>query len=191
MHIRSEEEMEAFGQRITRLLLLRQSSALRNSDPNGLADVKKASVLALVGELGAGKTTFMRGVAKGLGITRKITSPTFVLARRYRIPSHKPYAVSYKATKKSIKACSLQPTAGYKWLWHFDWYRLRNAHDLEELGFREILGDPHAIVAIEWADRVANALPKNAKWLFFGHRAHERNVVVKNLKSAHPSIDSG
>ncbi|MBI2624040.1 tRNA (adenosine(37)-N6)-threonylcarbamoyltransferase complex ATPase subunit type 1 TsaE [Candidatus Parcubacteria bacterium] len=100
---------------------------------------KHAFVLALEGELGAGKTTFVRGLAKGLGIREKVTSPSFLIA--------KPYP---------------QDDAGGKMLWHFDFYRLEHPtkRDLELLNFSEILRDPKNIVAVEWAERVRRHLPR-------------------------------
>ncbi len=88
-------------------------------------------VIALQGELGAGKTVFVRGAARGLGITGPVTSPTFVLLKIYtgRLP-----------------------------LYHFDFYRLSEHEDLTELGFTEYLPGEGAAF-IEWADRLPGLLP--------------------------------
>ncbi len=94
-------------------------------------------LLALVGNLGAGKTVFVKGLAKAFGITENITSPTFVLMKIYQ-------------TK--------HPTI--KRLVHIDCYRLEQLGDLEEIGLADYLHDPENVVVIEWADRIAN-LPKN------------------------------
>lgn len=96
------------------------------------------NVVALTGELGAGKTTFVQGFTKGLGIKDKIISPTFVLIRQHQIPSSK------------------------KTLFHIDLYRLDNMGDLKELGLQEILQNPNNIVLIEWAEKIKD-LPKNTK----------------------------
>lgn len=95
---------------------------------------KKAIVVALEGELGAGKTVFTRGLAKALKIKQKIKSPTFTLMKSYKF-------------KKGM-------------LYHLDCYRLKDHHGLEVLGIKEILTDPQNIVLIEWADRVKKILPK-------------------------------
>src|SRR3989338_1835026 len=87
-------------------------------------------VIALSGELGAGKTTFVQGFAKGLGIKEKIISPTFVLIRQHLIPNNT------------------------KTLYHIDLYRLENKADLKQIGLEEILLDPDNIVLIEWAEKL-------------------------------------
>lgn len=94
-------------------------------------------LLALVGNLGAGKTVFVKGLAKALGIEDNITSPTFVLMKIYQ-------------TKH----------ATIKRLVHIDCYRLEQLGDLEEIGLADYLHDPENVVVIEWADRISN-LPKN------------------------------
>lgn len=101
-----------------------------------LAQNIKSGVLALTGDLGAGKTTFTQGFAKGLGIKEKIISPTFVLIRQHKIPDNN------------------------KVLFHVDLYRLNNMKDLKQLGLEEIWSDPKNIVLIEWADKIKNLLPK-------------------------------
>jgi tRNA threonylcarbamoyladenosine biosynthesis protein TsaE len=95
---------------------------------------RPGDVLALVGDLGSGKTVLAKGVAEGLGAAaaREVTSPTFVLCREYlggRIP-----------------------------FYHLDAYRLRGAADLEAIGAAEILGGD-GLAALEWADRAPQALP--------------------------------
>jgi len=95
---------------------------------------KPGNVLALVGDLGAGKTVLAKGVAEGLGAAsaREVVSPTFVLCREYldgRLP-----------------------------LYHFDAYRLRGAADLEGIGASEVFGG-EGLSLVEWADRAPQALP--------------------------------
>src|SRR3989338_8005494 len=85
-------------------------------------------VIALVGELGAGKTTFTQGFAKGLGIKDKIISPTFVLIRQHQIHKLK------------------------KTLYHLDLYRLENLKDIKELAIDELAQDGN-IVLVEWAQK--------------------------------------
>ncbi len=95
----------------------------------------RGNIFALSGELGAGKTTFVQGFAKGLGIQDKIISPTFVLIRQHQIPN----------TDKT--------------LYHIDLYRLENIESLKHLGLDEILSDSNNIVLIEWAEKLKQ-LPK-------------------------------
>lgn len=93
-------------------------------------------MLALVGPLGAGKTLFVQGLAEGLGIEgARVTSPTFVIAGEY--------------TSRDGRR-----------LHHFDLYRVESAPDLEQAGFLDAL-EPGAVVAVEWADRFAEELPKD------------------------------
>ena len=98
---------------------------------------KKAVVIGLEGELGAGKTTFVKGFARALGVKEKILSPTFVLHKIYKLK-----------------------TTNYKLLHHIDAYRLKDHQELIPLGIKEILADPQNIIIIEWSDRVAKILPK-------------------------------
>lgn len=105
------EDTEALGERIGALL-------------------KQPLVLACYGDLGAGKTTFARGVARGLGVTADVTSPTFVLQHIY-------------------------PGRALP-MYHFDAYRLSSARELLELGWEEC---DDGVVLLEWSERVPEALP--------------------------------
>ena len=99
---------------------------------------KRAVIIGLEGELGSGKTRFVQGFAKGLGIRQRLTSPTFVLMKKYRN------------------------------LYHIDCYRLHKPKDLIDLDFEEILSNPKNIVLIEWAEKVKKILPeKNNIWIKF------------------------
>ena len=115
---------------------------------------KKALIVALEGELGAGKTTFIKGFSKALGIREKVHSPTFVLIHRHKIRG--------------------------KNLYHVDAYRLKSGKDLLKLGIKEIFANPKNIVLIEWADRVKRIIPKNAVWIRLEHLSkNERKVTIK------------
>ena len=93
------------------------------------------TVVALEGDLGAGKTRFVRGLAGGLGHDpAAVSSPTFVIEHRHA-------------------------TAGAVPLVHIDAYRLRGPADLDALGWDELLGEGRAVVAVEWPSRIAAALP--------------------------------
>lgn len=98
----------------------------------------KGGVIALMGELGAGKTTFSQGFAKGLGISEKIISPTFVLIRQHQVPKQDQI------------------------FYHLDLYRLEGQINIEELGLKEIFENPRNIILIEWADKIENLLPENS-----------------------------
>ncbi len=116
-------------------------------------------VIALEGELGAGKTTFTQAFAEALGITEKLKSPTFVLMKHYHLAS----------------------VPGYDTLYHLDCYRLRDYKDLEPLGVEDILKNPKNIILIEWAERVADILPRNYWLVHIDHIVEqERNITITN-----------
>ena len=93
------------------------------------------NVLCLYGELGSGKTTFVQGFARGLGLTGRLLSPTYIIVRRYQLESPLHY------------------------FYHLDLYRMNEAAELAELGIQEILADPTNFVAIEWAGKLGALLP--------------------------------
>ncbi|MFA5124835.1 MAG: tRNA (adenosine(37)-N6)-threonylcarbamoyltransferase complex ATPase subunit type 1 TsaE [Patescibacteria group bacterium] len=96
-------------------------------------------VLCLIGDLGAGKTAFTKGLAAGLGIKSIITSPTFVLMKNYQL----------SGGHKTIKHLA-----------HIDAYRLTDGEQLAAIGALDYLSDSDCITVIEWADRVRNVWPK-------------------------------
>ncbi len=115
-----------------------------------------ALVLALYGELGSGKTTFVQGFFRGVGIKRRAMSPTFIIFRR--IPLRR---------------------ENFTNLYHVDAYRIKKPREILELGFKEILSDPKNIVLIEWADKIKKILPKTVIPLRFsyGPGALERMIL--------------
>ena len=114
-----------------------------------------ALILALQGELGAGKTTFIQGLAEALGIKEKVLSPTFVIMRRFAMDS-----------------------SGFENLYHLDAYRLSSAEDLKELGLENILKDKKNLVVIEWAERVKDILPADTVWLKFEHGGGDKRRII-------------
>ena len=95
--------------------------------------VREGTVISLLGDLGMGKTLFVRSLAKTLGVEGEVTSPTFSLMNIYE---------------------------GICPIFHFDHYRLEKAEDLEEIGFYEYVEEPLGIVLIEWADKFPEAMPE-------------------------------
>jgi tRNA threonylcarbamoyladenosine biosynthesis protein TsaE len=93
--------------------------------------LRPGDVVALSGDLGAGKTAFVQGVAAGLGSTDRVVSPTFTLVRHYR---------------------------GRMPILHMDVYRLDRVQDVLDLGFEELL-DPDGVVLVEWGDMIEGILP--------------------------------
>lgn len=110
----------------------------------------KATLFALSGELGSGKTTFLQGFAKGLGIKKRIISPTFILLRTYDIEKRK---------KDKVHSTFI----------HIDLYRLEGKVEgqLRDLGFEDFLNDPENIIAVEWAEKAKNIMPDDAIWINF------------------------
>ena len=121
----------------------------------------KARVIALNGNLGAGKTTFTQGFARALGITDRIQSPTFVLMKIY----------------------SLKRKKNLKHLIHIDAYRIEKLREIEHLGLRQLLNDKDAVILIEWADRIKKVLPKDTMWIDFkyGKKANERTIAIRRV----------
>lgn len=101
----------------------------------------RATLVTLSGELGAGKTSFVQSIARALGITESVTSPTFVLEKLYKLPD-----TGHAFTQ----------------LVHIDAYRLESAKALEPLGFDELYADSGNLIVLEWPERVADAIPPDA-----------------------------
>jgi tRNA threonylcarbamoyladenosine biosynthesis protein TsaE len=114
---------------------------------NFLSGLKKgdmATVVALSGELGSGKTAFVKCVAKTLGVHEDITSPTFVIQKRYELKDRQFFN-----------------------LIHIDAYRLNSFKELESLRWQEILDNDNNLVFVEWPERVAEIIPNNARKINF------------------------
>lgn len=97
-------------------------------------------VLTLSGELGAGKTAFVKGLARGLGIKKIVRSPSFNLMRIYRLP---------------------HPKNNIKTLAHLDCYRLSTPEEAIDIGLADYLADQQTLVVIEWPEKIKKILPKN------------------------------
>lgn len=118
----------------------------------GLASlVADGDVVALVGELGAGKTTFVKGLARGLFVKDVILSPSFLLARSYvgRLPFH-----------------------------HLDAYRITSPHELTVVGLLELLPPSEGVTAVEWADRIPDHIPPGAIWVALEHAGDDRRRIT-------------
>jgi tRNA threonylcarbamoyladenosine biosynthesis protein TsaE len=124
----------------------------------GAPPQKGAVVLALRGDLGAGKTTFAQGFLKGLGVKEKTTSPTFIIMREFPLRHEK-----------------------FSRLYHIDAYRI-STEEAATLGFKKIFRDPKNIVIIEWPEIIAPLMPKNTIPIHFSHSSKktERRLHVRH-----------
>ena len=133
IHIKNQQETENFGLALAGKLV-------------------PGSVVALTGDLGAGKTTLTKAIAKGLGVQSMVTSPTFLIIQEYkdgRLP-----------------------------LYHFDLYRIDDEEEMDELGYEEYFyGD--GICVLEWADRIRSLLPENTLWIHIKYGKEENERIYK------------
>ena len=127
-----------------------------------------AIVVALLGELGAGKTTFTQGFAEALGIKDRIASPTFVLMKIYQI---------HKKSRREVGAEKRQ-------LVHIDCYRIEKLAELRHLELEKSMADRNIIMLIEWADRIWDSLPQDSIVITMEHgsSATERIITVSTKK---------
>ncbi len=123
--------------------------------------LRGGDILLLKGELGSGKTTFVKGLAQALGIKEQVKSPTFVLMQVHRIRGQE---------------------LGIRNLVHCDAYRIRNARALEDIGLTDWLGRPDTVVVIEWGERVKTLAKKGLRvWNFdfhYGKNATSRVIQI-------------
>lgn len=118
-------------------------------------------VILLDGELGAGKTCFVRGLCEGLGgDPTQVNSPTFVIMQEYEVDG------------------------GIR-LVHIDAYRLSGTEELDTIGWDELLSDPLTIIAIEWPSKITDALPEHAITVSIEHlKEHERLLTIDQSSSS-------
>lgn len=128
----SAEETERLGQRL--------GETLRGGE-----------VVAYLGELGAGKTAFTRGLARGLGISMRVTSPTYTIVNEY--------------------------TGGRLPLFHFDMYRLGSEEELFDIGWEDYL-IRGGVCAVEWSERVTDALPEDTLWVDIARGSGENDRII-------------
>ena len=142
MIIHSEQEMLDFGANFAKSII--------SDDSN---------IIELVGDVGAGKTTFVRGLAKGLGISQPITSPSFTISKSYALPNGKGNLI------------------------HYDFYRLQDPGLMSE-DLAENLANPDNIIVIEWGTSISDLLPPNHTAIFIEKSDMDsREIIVKNNRS--------
>jgi len=145
--INSIEELQKFVYEFLQLLLSFQTKN------------HQATVVALSGDLGAGKTTFTQTLAEGLKIKDTVSSPTFNIIKIYQIDN-----------------------SSFKKLIHMDAYRLENLSELKPLGLAEFFLDSKNLICIEWAEKIKTVLPENTIYLDLSiQEGNKREIIVKNL----------
>lgn len=123
------------------------------------------NTFGLSGDLGSGKTTFTKSVAKLLCIQEHVTSPTFVIQKIYPLDSQ-----------------VVPADFPFKKLIHIDAYRLENAHELAVLDFKKDTEDPSSLILIEWPERIIEALPKDAPIIRFSFVSeHVRTIEFPDM----------
>lgn len=145
--------------------------------------LKGGEILALSGDLGAGKTTLIKGIAQGLGIKKIITSPTFVLMKVYNVANGKWLMANGKqkrAIGHKLQAISHKPYA-ISQLVHIDCYRIKSPQEILDIGANEYFGKEDTVVVIEWADKIKKILSKNLINinLSLGKNLNERKIELK------------
>ena len=116
--------------------------------------LKSGDIVLLYGDLGSGKTTFVQGLAKGLNITERILSPTFVLHRVHQVPN------------SDIKTFN-----------HVDLYRIKKPTEIKNLGLGEVIGENNSIVVIEWADRLRDFNVSKGYRIYFKHLDGDKREI--------------
>ena len=133
--------------------------------------LKPPLVFELIGDVGAGKTTFTRALARGLGVKQPVTSPSFTICNRYEWSAQPNCDANRGATSVAQNT-----------LIHYDFYRLKDPGLMRE-DLEESLNDPTAIVVLEWADSVQNILPKDHIAITFTVLGDgSRDLEIKGLK---------
>jgi len=114
-------------------------------------DVGAGSALALTGDLGSGKTVFVKGLVVGLGSSTDVTSPTFTILHEYR--------------------------GGRVTVYHFDFFRLEDRQSVARLGLDDyFFGD--GVSVIEWADRFPEFIPEQARWILFEIKSQNQRAII-------------
>lgn len=125
---------------------------------------EQATVVALHGDLGAGKTTLVQHLAQAFGVTKSVTSPTFIIMQ------------SFPLTPGQAS------TAHYDKLVHIDAYRIEDIAEASVLGFESLFQEKHSIIFIEWAEKIDDILPKSTIHVTFTIAPNEdREVYVNGL----------
>ena len=128
-----------------------------NFAKNFAAKLKNSEIIGLIGDLGAGKTIFTKGLAKGLGVKQMVNSPTFILMKIYKCHNH-----------KTIKQ-----------LVHIDAYRVKSQNDIIAIGADEYFNKKNTVIVIEWANKIKKMLPKDTSYFFIKRLTKNERKLIK------------
>lgn len=138
---------------IKRELIIKNENETREFGLKLAEELRAGDVLALIGDLGTGKTALTGYIAQGLGISDNIVSPTFTIVREY--------------------------TDGRLPLYHFDVYRLADSEEMFDIGAEEYFYEKGGVCVIEWADIVEDILPADTKYIYIEYGATEGERIYK------------
>ena len=138
---------------IKRELIIKNENETREFGLKLAEELRTGDVLALIGDLGTGKTALTGYIAQGLGISDNIVSPTFTIVREY--------------------------TDGRLPLYHFDVYRLADSEEMFDIGAEEYFYEKGGVCVIEWADIVEDILPADTKYIYIEYGASEGERIYK------------
>lgn len=145
------------------IYLTKTSQETKNLAKNLAKVLKPGDFLGFYGNLGSGKTTFIQGLAEGLGIKRRIISPTFIIIRTYDLRP--------KTKDQRLKT-----------FYHIDLYRTETQNDLLSVGLDEIINNNDNIVAVEWAEKMKEMLPSKRIELHFKYIDEDtREIAIKYI----------
>lgn len=130
-------------------------------------ELQPQDVVCLIGELGAGKTTFVKGLAKGLGIKARITSPTYVVVREHEI----------QGKGGRVKG------EGIERLYHLDLYRLTSEKDVLGINIHDLLKDKNVVTVIEWPEVARSLIPSHAWIITFEQTDKNHREITIQRKS--------
>lgn len=144
-----------------------------------LSKLKDRNIVCLYGELGAGKTTFVQGLAKALGIEKRVISPTFILLREYEVASRQLPVARRKNNWKLV-------AGNWKHLLHLDCYRIDSEEDFKSIDLKELWQDKNNLVVIEWTERIAKILPKERIDIKFEYISENEREITMVTSSQSP-----
>lgn len=136
-------------------IISQSEDATRNIGGEYALSLNENDVVAFYGELGSGKTQFIKGVCFSLGVKEIVNSPTFIIVNEY----------SYGAGKK---------------IYHFDLYRMNSTEEVIDIGFKDYLNN--GLILIEWPEPVENILPEGSKKVYLSHYGSESNSRLIEIK---------